>query len=168
MNKELLTQAFERLHDRLLSRARAILPSDEDARDVLQEAFYRLWKATPELTEQSHAEGMMVRTVNNLAIDSYRSSQRHVEVELNSNITDLPDDDNDERQALFNNVNAIIARNLTKRDREILLKRDSMGWDFEDIAYEYGLTPANVRVIISRARHTVREIYMKTKKQDLS
>lgn len=152
--------AYERLHDRLFSRTKSILTSDEDANDVLQEAFYRLWKARPAITGQSHADGLLVRTVHNLAIDTYRNATRHAAVSIEENYTDTPvADDTEERQELLDNVNHIISRHLSARDREILLKRDSMGWEFEEIAAEYGLTPGNVRIIVSRARRTVREIY---------
>lgn len=164
MKKDFLTSAYERLHDRLLSRARRIVTTDDEARDILQEAFCRLWTSGGHISDDRHADGMLIRTVDNLSIDSYRHTKQHPSAADWLEAADTcsaEDEGNENRRQLLDDVNRIIADRLSPRDREILLHRDRDGWEFEDIASEYGLTPANVRVIISRARCTVREIYRK-------
>ena len=42
--------------------------------------------------------------------------------------------------------------------------RDTMGMDFADIAVELGISENNVRMILCRARKTVREIYLSSNK----
>ncbi|MDE6403386.1 MAG: hypothetical protein K2K86_06235, partial [Muribaculaceae bacterium] len=69
-----------------------------------------------------------------------------------------------ERQQVIDRVNEIKSLHLSERDREILLRRDRDEWSFEELAEHFNLTPANVRMIVSRARATVRNIY----KTDLS
>ncbi|MBD5224364.1 MAG: hypothetical protein HDS68_00120 [Bacteroidales bacterium] len=41
----------------------------------------------------------------------------------------------------------------------ILFRRDRDEWSFEDIAKQYDITPANARLIVARARKTIRNIY---------
>lgn len=44
MSKETLTSTFTELRKGFLRLAMRFLPSQEDADDALQEAFFRLWK----------------------------------------------------------------------------------------------------------------------------
>ncbi|MDE6335165.1 MAG: sigma-70 region 4 domain-containing protein, partial [Muribaculaceae bacterium] len=48
---------------------------------------------------------------------------------------------------------------LSERDREILLLRDHSGWEFEEIAERFDMTPAAVRMALSRARKGVLKAY---------
>ena len=67
-------------------------------------------------------------------------------------------DDSDARE-LYHRVDSLIKTVLSERDRRILLLRDYSGWEMADIAAELGLTEANVRVVLSRARRAVAKAY---------
>ncbi len=67
-------------------------------------------------------------------------------------------DDSDTRE-LYHRVDSLIKTVLSERDRRILLLRDYSGWEMADIAAELGLTEANVRVVLSRARRAVAKAY---------
>lgn len=143
----------------LFSRARVMTASDEDARDVLQDAFVRLWSSTKPVEGEDHARNLLYRTVSNLSIDHVRKGSAVERVPLehlgDSSETSADDDANE----LMERVTAIINDELSARDREILLRRDRDGWEMDEIASAYGLSEANVRMIVSRARKTVRNIY---------
>ncbi|MDE7458692.1 MAG: sigma-70 family RNA polymerase sigma factor, partial [Muribaculaceae bacterium] len=64
----------------------------------------------------------------------------------------------------YESVKAIIDSRLSEREKAVITMRDTMGMDFGDIAEELGITEANTRMILSRARKTVREIYLSSKK----
>ena len=64
---------------------------------------------------------------------------------------------------MYEEVRALIDRQLDDRQREILLLHDSLGYDYPEIASRLGITEANTRVILSRARKTIREAYRNTK-----
>lgn len=160
MTRDLLTSAFTRLHAQLLARARRVVGED-DALDALQEAFYRLWrtKATPQTAE--HAAGMLTKTAMNICIDTVRrqADRRMQSIDEHTDDVAEADNDSDSREAIIRHVNSIISQHLTERDRMILLRRDRDGWEFDELAEEYGITEANARMIVARARRTVREIY---------
>ncbi|MDE7472206.1 MAG: sigma-70 family RNA polymerase sigma factor [Muribaculaceae bacterium] len=160
MNKEMLTSTYLRLRERLFSRARNVVQSDDDAQDVLQDAFVRLWSSHTDISRSEHAEGLLNVTVRNLSIDNYRQAHDHPTTPVDGE----PDRDDGateqyERQQVIERVNEIISRHLSDRDREILLRRDRDEWSFEELAEHFNLSPANVRMIVSRARATVRNIY---------
>ncbi|MDE6855666.1 MAG: sigma-70 family RNA polymerase sigma factor, partial [Muribaculaceae bacterium] len=42
-----------------------------------------------------------------------------------------------------------------------LYPRDRDGWEFDEIAESFGISEANARMIVSRARKTIRSLYLK-------
>lgn len=72
-------------------------------------------------------------------------------------------DDRQERRELYGEVTGLIDKELSERDRRILYLRDRDGWEMDDIALEMGISEANVRVILSRSRKIIRQIYLKRK-----
>lgn len=161
MQKDILTSVYERLQKRLFAKANTLLSDEDKARDVLQESFYRLWKRRACITESSHAEGLLITTVRNLSIDLRRRGHTHPTSSLEESLdySDNTSSENEDQEQTFNTVLRIIDRHLSQRDRDILFKRDRDGWEFSDIAELYGTTEGNVRVIVARARKTVRDIY---------
>ena len=90
----------------------------------------------------------------------FRSRRRaKPEAELSDTIAATDGDDSAERQQLLDTVNAIIASELSSRDREILVMRDRNGYDFDEIAARFGMSESAVRVALSRARKSIRNIY---------
>jgi len=162
MKKDLLTSTFMHLRASLFTKARTLLADDEDARDVLQDAFFKLWQNHPDIERESHATGLLVTAVRNLSIDRLRRRQTRPEIHLDD--MQMPDeapneDGTEERAEIYNRVQRLVSRHLSPRDREILLRRDRDEWSFEEIAIEYDITPANARLIVARARKTIRTLY---------
>ncbi len=159
----MLTSVFERLRGQLFSRARNIVQNDDEARDILQDAFVKLWISKADIKQPGHAAGILNITVRNLSVDRYRAMADHPMTTLDNNtIRDNGENEPTEREHILKRVNEIISRHLSSRDREILVHRDRDGWEFDELADKYGLTAANVRMIVARARRTVREIYNNT------
>lgn len=156
----MLTSVFLRLREQLFKRARNVVHRDEDAQDILQDAFVRLWSSRVDISHQEHAAGLLNVTVRNLSIDNYRQAADR----LTTSVDNEPDRDDgsaeqSEHRQVIERVNEIISRHLSERDREILLRRDRDEWTYEELAEHFNLTTANVRMIVSRARTTVRNIY---------
>ena len=60
---------------------------------------------------------------------------------------------------LYDEVNRIIGRVLSERERSVLMMRDRNGFEMDAIAARLEITEANVRLILSRARRKVRDCY---------
>lgn len=166
MKNDLLTSVFQRLRPRLFTKARTMLSDDEEARDVLQDAFFKLWQARLDPQQESHAEGALVATVRNLSIDRLRRRAAHPAESLDNGViqnADRQEEDNDDacRHETYLAVTALISKHLSSRDQEILYRRDRDSWEFEDIAAYFGITEANARLIVARARKTIRTLYIR-------
>lgn len=154
-----------RIKGRLQMTARRIV-SDEAVDDALQDAFVRLWSRRSDFDSATAVEGVAVTTVRNICIDTLRRDavRRHDDIDDNPSaaaVTDDYGDDRQERRELYGEVTELIDKELSERDRRILYLRDRDGWEMDDIALEMGISEANVRVILSRSRKIIRQIYLK-------
>lgn len=155
MEIDFIISAFSSVRRRLLSRR-----SDDDE-DALQEAFCRLWIRRAEFSSQGEAEGFLTVATRNVSIDHHRRRQAHPETDINTlDRHPASDEESDSRFDRIEEVNRLIEIHLSERDREILHRHDRDGWDFEEIADHFGITQANARMILSRARKTIRTLYM--------
>lgn len=156
-----------RIKGRLQMTARRIV-SDEAVDDALQDAFVRLWSRRSDFDSATAVEGVAVTTVRNICIDTLRRDavRRHDDIDDNPSaaaVTEDSGDDTQERRELYGEVTGLIDKELSERDRRILYLRDRDGWEMDDIALEMGISEANVRVILSRSRKIIRQIYLKRK-----
>lgn len=161
---DILTKTFIGIRQRLHIMASRMLADDAEADDVLQDAFYRLWQRRNAIESESQAEGLSTITVRNICIDNLRRRQNKGTEPLDTAITQQADEDDDDRRETYESVHTIIERELGERERRVITMRDSMGMDFEDIADTLGISENNVRMILSRARRTVRMIYLSRQK----
>ena len=101
--------------------------------------------------------------VRNTSIDLARRNRRRNDVpveEIADDITAITDED---RTIVYQQVRAIIDKELSANQRAIIDMREIQGMEFDDIAARLGMQPATVRVELSRARKRVREIYRNRK-----
>lgn len=164
MKEDLLTSVYRRCKERLRLTARRYV-GDDEADDALQEAFCRLWKRKDDLISDSEAEGLTVTVLRNVCIDTLRRQavRRHDTIDEGRALDVAADDPqrNEDLADLYSEVSTLIDGALSVRDRRVLYLRDRDGWEFEDIAAETGLSEANIRLIVSRARKTIRQLYVK-------
>jgi len=123
MSKETLTSTFTELRKGFLRLAMRFLPSQEDADDALQEAFFRLWKQADRISSREEAEALTVVTVKNLCIDILRRKSHLQTVELDENRDNAvgdPESEAQEREERFRIIERIIELHLTPLQRQIL------------------------------------------------
>lgn len=162
MSEETLISTFTRLRKRLLHMATSYLHSAYDADDVLQEAFCRLWPRADSMETEQSVEAMAVTTVRNLSIDEWRKRNRVDEVEFDAERdTRLSNSamDEIERQEQFKMLEILIGKELSPVQQQILKLREYEELEMGEIARQVGMTEANVRVNLSRARKRIREVY---------
>lgn len=159
--KDFLTIAFSRLSNRIRNDVMA----DDDSADALQDAFCSLWGRNYAITDSRQAENLLKRASRNNLIDIWRNRSGHSSVAIDET-TEIPlhesyCDDTAYESGILSEVESIIENQLSAKERDVLILRDRNGWDFEELAQRFDTSEANVRMILSRARKKVREIYRK-------
>ena len=162
MSEETLISTFTELRTRFLKVAMRFLPSADDADDVLQDAFCRLWPRAEQIESKQTAEALTMTTVRNLCIDEVRRRNRTVQVEFDaerdSRMTDSIEEEL-EREERFTLLKQIIEAELSPVQQQIIRLRDFEEMEMEEIAEIVQMKPENVRVNLSRARKRIREVY---------
>ena len=159
MEREFFISAFRNVRRRLMARH-----SDDDE-DALQDAFCRLWTRRDDFSSQGEAEGFLTVAAKNITVDTHRRRQAHPETDIeNANQYVSDDEEAYSKNEQILEIKSLIREYLSPRDREILVHRDHAGWEFDEIASHYQISEANARMIVSRSRKTIREIYLKRQK----
>lgn len=155
MENNVLT-IFTRIRQRLHTTARSIAGKD-NADDVLQDAFCKLWTLKNMPPDQQQTERIAATIVKNVSIDYLRSAHRSVQP---ANVCGATDDakEQDMRER-FDAVKRIVETQLSATQRRVLWMRDYEGYSFAEIAAAVDMTEENVRQTLSRARKQIRETY---------
>ena len=162
MDAERFTDIFSRMQTKLRHIALRIVGNEEEASDAVQDAFVSLWRKRNDVSDDSNIEGLMTVSVRNRCLDAVSDRSRHriEQIDEAAAVTSPYNDHVDTSEnEILSEVEALIQKYLSERDREILILRDKYGWDFEDVAEKFDMTPAAVRMALSRARKAVAMAY---------
>ena len=151
-------KAYFSLHPRLYRVAFTILKNAEDAEDIIQDTYCKLWDTREKLVNVQNPEAYCVTLVKHLCMDILRSPK----VALNDNIEDYDFPDNSvsvenelESKEAIKKIRSIIHR-LPEKQQKVLNLRGFAGCSFEEIEKITGESAANIRVLLSRARNTLK------------
>lgn len=145
---------------RLYRAAFLLMGNAQDAEDIVQEAYLKLWKRRNELPPNIiNMEAYCITLIKNLCYDTLRASHLDEDgrppEELNiANDTNVADeiDTRDEANQVMKLIDG-----LPQQQRQVILMRDVDDRPYEEIEETTGLSAVNVRVLLSRARKKIRE-----------
>ena len=152
-------QVYFSLHPKLYRVAFTILKNAEDAEDIIQEAYCKLWDNREKLTDIQKPEAYCVILVKHMCMDLLRSS-KEVRNDYNIDDYDFPDnsinaEDDMENKETITRVKFII-NSLPEKQQRVLNLRGFVGCSLEEIESITGESAVNIRVLLSRARNTLR------------
>ena len=133
-----------------------MLESEAEAEDAVQEVFLKLWDTRDALDGIRNPKAYALTLLKNLCLDRIRRA-RHLsypEQLPEPEVPHLQDDEMDARMRLDKVLEAVKA--LPERQREILLLRTVEGLSYEEIAERTGMNYLTLRVLLSRARTTIK------------
>ena len=148
MDRSQYNQCVELYADRLFRFAFSSLRNREEAEDVVQESFARVWEKV-KTVDFAKAKSYLFTTAHHAMIDQVRYRQRFANVEeplpANAKAT----------QNAYPDVNDILQKALTtlpEAQRNALLLRDYEGYSYQEIGDITGMSEAQVKINIFRAR----------------
>ena len=150
-------QAFEKIvekyRDPLYWTAFNLVLDSEDARDVTQQAFLKIWRSLPEYDPNRTFSGWAHRITANCAIDLLRSRR-----ESEPLVEDVPA----ERSTLDQRIDvrkifSRVAPLLPQRQRIVLVLREIHGMEIAEISELLQCTESTVRNLLSQAKDSFRK-----------
>lgn len=154
-------QQFLPCHPKLYRVAFRLMGNSQDAEDMVQEAYLKLWNKRDELANILNTEAYCVALIKNLCYDALRRTQPDEDGRAPEELS-LPTDTNIAREVEqrdeVNQVRRLIGQ-LPEQQKRVILLRDVNDCSFEEIEQETGLNAINIRVLLSRARKKIREQY---------
>lgn len=159
------TSAFATLVDRYQQRsfwvARGMVGNDEDARDIAQEAFVRVFKSIDRFDTRMRLYTWLYQIVVNLCIDHLRKQgkRRAASLDVLGDVAGAPAGKDDlEGAELRTRVHRVLGE-LPDKYRAVMVLSDLEGIGAKEIATMTGTTHATVRWRHHRARKLFREAW---------
>jgi len=152
------------LKDKIYRLAKRMLDQNEEAEDLVQEVFIRMWKIREKLDEYRSLEALAMVTTKNLCLDKLKARKFPVESwnDQRQFIENTAEEMRPDHSDLLLGVKEAI-NTLSEQSRMIIHLRDIEGYEFDEIAEVMGMQENAVRVALSRARKHVRELLVNDK-----
>jgi RNA polymerase sigma-70 factor (ECF subfamily) len=156
MDEEEFRAFYERTARPLWSYLSRVTGDPQQADDVLQEAFYRFYRAGTRYESESHRRNSLFRIATNLVRDAARRAKRRDEVPLEEEpaagaVPNVPSS-TPERQAAMRMDLARGMEQLAPVQRELLWLAYAQGASHEEIAEILSLREVSIRTLLFRAR----------------
>ena len=156
MTRSRFESEARRLRPVLLRAAVSITGNVEDAADVVQEAFLKLWFMRDRLVEYASVDAPARVIVRNLSLNVLRKRHpSHSDIDL---LSDIPYEETDKE---LSDKLSLALESLPDTEQAVLRMKHLEGMETDEIAGLIQSTPGAVRSALSRARRHIRELYFR-------
>lgn len=163
MNFETFQERVLPVKNKLYRFALRLTGSQEEAKDVVQEVFIRVWNGRDQMQEIQNMEAWCMRITRNLSLDKLRANNRKQAQPLEDSYhirnEDLTPHETTELHESMNRVSQLMAA-LPEKQRQVMHLRDVEGYSYNEICDMLALDMNQVKVNLFRARNAVREKLM--------
>ena len=147
-------------HHQLLYRVAYHLTSNaQDAEDLLQDLYLKLWQKRDELPEEATRDAYLATMMRNLFIDQRRLKRLDASTEL-KNEEGPPDERSLDRQIdardEVRQIEGLISE-LSERDAKIIQMHLMEDRTYEEIEHDTGLSQGNIRIIVMRTKKKLKQ-----------
>lgn len=150
--------------NKLFRFAFRLLGSSEEAKDVVQEVFIKVWNGREQMTDIQNMEAWCMRITKNLSLDRLRSKQRRATDSMEEGFDiqheSLSPHETTEMGESMVRIHELIAA-LPEKQRQVIHLRDVEGYSYNEICEILELDMNQVKVSLFRARNAVREKLVK-------
>lgn len=159
MDAETFKKVFLPYHQKLYRIAYRIVQNTTNAEDIVQESFIKLWNKRDELENIDNTEAFAIIILRNTCLDYLRKTKNDYHTSYDADIPETVSLSTQiEIQDDAKYVKSLINK-LPEQQRQVMMLKHWDGYTDEEIESMTGISPGNIRVILSRARKTIREQY---------
>lgn len=134
------------------------LESSQDAMDVVQDLYIRLWEKRDGLETVRNPKAYCITLVRNMCIDRVRHSS-HIDpdagIEECTECSEPPDERLQAREALQRIRDRMAC--LSEKERKVLYMRIFEELDYREISRRTGISALGLRVMVSNARRKLKD-----------
>ena len=163
MDADEFKRMFLPCHSQLYGVAFRLTHNEQDAQDIVQETFLKMWSRRDKLVDIDNPSAFAVATLRNVFVDSLRRAPRETFSDVDAQgLTIVSDTDvghKIEATDSFDLVMELIDR-LPPNQRDVMKLRDIADLGYDAIEDATGLSPGNIRTLLSRARKKIKEQYL--------
>ena len=146
-------------HQMLYRVAYHLTGNAQDAEDLLQDLYLKLWQKRDDLPDEAMEQAYLVTMMRNLFIDQRRLKHLDASAELKSE--DGPPDE----QSLESQIDARdevrqmegLISELSERDAKIIQMHLVDDRSYEEIERDTGLSQGNIRIIVMRTKKKLKQ-----------
>jgi RNA polymerase sigma-70 factor (ECF subfamily) len=132
------------------------LRHEEDAKDIVQTAFEKLWR-NREIVNAEKSKSFLFTVAYNQMIDHIRKIKRiSLKDEFNENVKTYSQPISNLKKSLHDALNT-----LNETQKSLVLLKDYEGYSYEEIGQITGLNESQVKVYLHRARLNLRNYLVK-------
>ena len=147
-------------HHRLLYRvAYQLTRNAQDAEDLLQDLYLKLWQKRDDLPDEAMKEAYLATMMRNLFVDQRRLKHVDASAEL-KNEDGPPDERSLDRQIdardEVRQMEGLISE-LSERDAKIIQMHLVDDCSYEEIERDTGLSQGNIRIIVMRTKKKLKQ-----------
>jgi len=167
-NVSAFDELFEIYGKRIHHFAFGYLKSQDDADEIVQDVFFRIWEKRKELKPELSFKAYLFKISYNYILQYFekaRKSQAYKDRIIEESLTFDPDlDERIDYQALLDQLETIID-SLPPRQKDIFVRRRKEGQSVKDIAKALGLSPKTIENHLTQA---IREVKRQMGNSNLS
>lgn len=163
MNADTFKKRLLPFHRKLYCIAFHYLERKDEAEDMVQEAYLKLWERKEDLETITNIEAFAVKMVRNLCLDriksaSFQTGRNEIGATYERASADLSEAYETTDDLLH--VKQLIGK-LPEQQKQVMQLRHIKECSVEEIEHITGLTAVNIRVLLSRARKQIQEQFKK-------
>ena len=128
------------------------LRHEEDARDIVQGAFEKMW-VTRLTVDNSKCKSFLFTVAYNQMIDHIRKNKRVILQETFNDNTKISNHQQHDSKKVLNEA----LNRLNETQKSLVMLKDYEGYSYEEIGQITGLSESQVKVYLHRARLQLRE-----------
>lgn len=166
-NREAFEGLFRQYSDQIFSFQFRLVGNIEDARDLTQKTFLKVWENLPTLHDESKFIPWLYKIARNVAYDHWRSTKK-ISVYSWDDVTEQQSamsGSAPEEEAMAAELIRLALAALTPKYRACLLLHILYGFSFQEIAGLLGIKRDSVVTYICYARNQFRQAYKALKQE---
>lgn len=164
MTRERFDEIIHLQYRKLYMIAVRILKNKQEAEDMVQEVFMKMWTMGVKLDEYNDVEAIAVTMLKNKCIDIVRRRKFDGGGEVSTAILNSEGPVSPLDQMVSGETRDLMSKiisGLPQNYRELVQLREIDGLSYDEIASLTGVNVNSLRVSISRARQIIKEEYIK-------